>query len=179
MTSNTLKRHKRIRLDVGLYAQPGAICSVTLAVRDRQPIFANPAVAKAAVEVLVERSDKTGVPVYGYCVMPDHIHIVLGPSADCDIMTFVGQYKNLVQRAAWGLGVNGGFWQTGFWDRFLRAEEQVEQVVEYVLNNPIRRGLVDIGAIILFQGRWFFHYGARAGDKPPRYRLVLLRQSNS
>lgn len=67
-------------------------------------IFADPRAAAAAVDILHAHADRTRVAIYGYCVMPDHIHLVLGPSRDCDIINFVGQYKNLLQRAAWGLG---------------------------------------------------------------------------
>ena len=74
--------------------------------------------------------------------MPDHVHLVLGPSEACDIVTFVGQFKNLAQRAVWSLGVPGKLWQGGFYDHFLRADEQVEKVVGYVLDNPVRAGMV-------------------------------------
>ena len=97
------------------------------------------------MEALNGHATKTGVPIYGYCVMPDHVHLVLGPSATCDIVTFVGQFKNLAQRAAWQRGVEGAFWQPSFWDHFLRSEEQVKVAVDYVLNNPVRGSLV---------GRW-------------------------
>ena len=38
--------------------------------------------------------------------------------------------------------MNGKVWQVSFWDRFLREEESLEEVVLYVLNNPVRKGLV-------------------------------------
>ena len=85
MTDRAKPYHKRIRLDPKLYSKPGAIASITVAVRDRQPVFADHAVAAEAVEVLRSHAAKTGVSVYGYCVMPDHIHLVLGPSETCDI----------------------------------------------------------------------------------------------
>ena len=167
MTSVSSQKHKRIRLDTGSYAQPGAICSVTVAVQDRQPIFADPIVAAAAVEVLVEHAGKTGAVIYGYCVMPDHLHLVLGPSATCDIITFVGQCKNLAQRAAWRHGVNGACWQVSFWDHFLRAEEQIEQVVEYVLSNPVRRGLARDWRDYPFSGSLVFALRRESGGQAP------------
>jgi len=121
---------------------PGSVCSVTIALRDRRPVFAAGRAAAATIEVLREHASRTGVPVYGYCVMPDHVHLILGPSEACDIVTFVGQFKNLAQRAVWKLGVPGKLWQGGFYDHFLRADEQVEKVVGYVLDNPVRAGLV-------------------------------------
>ncbi|MDO8691022.1 MAG: transposase [Dehalococcoidia bacterium] len=158
-----MKRHKRIRLDAGLYSQPGAICSVTVAVKARQPIFADALVASSAVDILHSQAERTGVPVYAFCVMPDHIHLVLGPSAGCDIMTFVGQFKNLVQRAAWSHGVKGAFWQTSFWDHFLRADEGLEQVVEYVFNNPVRRGLAGERSEYPFSGSLVFRMWRGSG----------------
>ena len=137
-----LRRRKHTRLDARLYAELGAICAVTIGVRDRKDVFSTPLVGAAAVDVLRGLSAKTGVPIYGYCLMPDHVHLVLGPSADCGIITFVGQFKNLAQRAAWRVGVEGRIWQTSFWDHFLRSDEAVESVVAYVLNNPVRAGLV-------------------------------------
>ncbi len=141
--SQPLWKRKRKRLDASAYAQPGAVCSLTAAVKDHLPVFANAAVAATAVDVLRAHAAKTGTPVYAYCVMPDHIHLVVGPSSSCDITTFVGQYKNLAQRAAWSCGVEGSFWQKSFWDHFLRIEEGLQEIVDYVLYNPVRRGLVE------------------------------------
>ena len=135
-------RHKRIRLGAGDYGRPGTICSVTIAVRDREPIFTNPDIASAAVDVLRVRSTRSAIKVYGYCVMPDHVHMIIEPSGTCDIVTFVGQFKSLSLRQAWAHGVRGSFWQTSFWDHFLREEEALGDAVMYILNNPIRAGLV-------------------------------------
>ena len=98
---------KRLRLDHEVYSQPSRICSITIAVKDRRPILSDPAIATAAVAVLHAHAARTGVPVYAYCVMPDHVHLLIGPSPTCDIMTFVGQFKNLAQRAAWQHGIRG------------------------------------------------------------------------
>jgi REP element-mobilizing transposase RayT len=75
--------------------------------------------------------------------MPDHVHLLVELSASCDIITFVGRFKNLAQREAWKSGVPGAFWQLSFWDRFLRAEEDIETVASYIFENPVRAGLVD------------------------------------
>ena len=143
---------KRTRLDPGAYAVIGAICSVTIGVRDRSQVFADVRAAATAVEVLRAYADTTSVLVYGYCVMPDHVHLVLGPSCRCDVIAFVGGFKGLVQRAAWQLGLRGRLWQTGFYDHFLRAEELVERVVEYVLDNPVRAGVVGSRREYAFSG---------------------------
>ena len=140
--ASELRQRKHRRLDRQLYGELGAICSVTIGARERRAVFTRPAAAEAAVEVLRAHSGSTGVKVYVFCVMPDHVHLVLGPSEECDIITFVGQFKNLAQRAVWKHGIRSRIWQTSFWDHFLRADEDLEHVVDYVLNNPLRKGLV-------------------------------------
>jgi putative transposase len=138
-----LPRRKHPRLAIDSYALPGSMCSVTFATRDRQLVFADHVIARAAVGVLQGQSHALDVRVFGYCLMPDHVHLVISPSASCDVIAFVARVKNLIQREAWRLGVQGAIWQNSFWDHLLRADEQVELVVGYVLRNPVRRGLVD------------------------------------
>ena|SRR5579871_2571206 len=135
--------HKCIRLDRAEYARVGTICSITTVVRGRRPLFSSQHVAEASVTVLRERASTHRVPVYAYCIMPDHVHLVLGASPTCDVTSFVGQFKNLVQRAAWKAGARGKIWQLSFYDHFLRADEDLERVVDYVVNNPVRRGLAE------------------------------------
>ena len=71
---------------------------------------------------------------------------------------------NLAQSDAWRRGIKGAFWPTSFWDHFLRGDERLEQVVEYVRNNP--RAVEARGAVLRRPG---FRVEP-AGDKPPPYR---------
>ena len=178
MTQVLPQRH-RIRLAREVYGVVGSVCSVTFGVKLRARVFANRRIAAAAIGVLKEHAGLAKVPIYGYCVMPDHVHLVLGPSREMDIVTFVGQFKNLTQRAAWRLGVEGAFWQAGFWDHFLRSEERVETAVDYVLHNPVRSGITQRWEDYPFCGSLVFDLRSRArpaGDKPPPY--IPVPESN-
>src|SRR5437867_8504041 len=137
-----IPRRKRTRLPLANYAGTNEICSLTIAVQRRQPVFANPLFAADAVSVLSSLAASRGVRVFAFCFMPDHVHVVMSPSEDCSVIVFVGQLKNLILRASWKRGIAGSFWQTGFWDHFLRADEELSSAVEYVLANPVRAGLV-------------------------------------
>jgi len=148
-----LPQRRHPRLEASAYAAVDSVCSVTVAVKGRQPVFAEAAVAAAAVEVLLAQAAVRGVTVYAYCVMPDHVHLVVSPSPSCDIVQFVGAFKNLAQRAAWRLGVRGAFWQRSFWDHFVRSDEDLNAVIAYVLNNPVRAGLADTPEAYRFAGR--------------------------
>ncbi|MBI4871978.1 MAG: transposase [Candidatus Riflebacteria bacterium] len=113
---------------------------MTIVARERRPVF-DDCLAREAVAVLREHGSKRGAAVFGFCIMPEHVHLVVQPGPGCDLVRFVGEYKNLVQRAWWAQGHSGLLWQRGFYDHFLRGEESLEGVVAYVLNNPVRRGL--------------------------------------
>ena len=62
--------------------------------------------------------------------MPDHVPLSLRASPNRDIVTFVGQFKNLAQREAWRQGITGTFWPTSFWNQCLRGDERLDQGIE-------------------------------------------------
>ena len=93
------------------------------------------------------------------------------PRPPCDIVTFTGQFKNLAQREAWRLGVTGAFWQLSFWDHFLRGDERLELVIEYVLNNPVRSGLVARWRDYPFSGSLVFDLGEDGGGQAPALQI--------
>ena len=138
----SMKRHRRIRLDVPLYGDEGRIVSITIAAAGRNRVFTDERVAHAATGVLRGPATALEVPIYAYCVMPDHVHLVLSPAPACDAIAFVARFKSLTLRSVWELGIKGSFWQRGFWDRILRKDEDLRTAVDYVLNNPVRQGLV-------------------------------------
>ena len=105
--------------------------------------------------------------------MPDLDHHVLGVSLPCDMVTVVGQVKNLAQREGWRRGITGAFWQTGSWNHFLRGDERFEPVVEYVQNNPVRSGLVERWGDDRFSGSSVFGLPDAGGGQAPALQRKL------
>lgn len=75
--------------------------------------------------------------------MPDHLHLLLeglgGASDFCQLM------KDVKQRTSYQairLGA-GRLWQDGYYDRIVRQDEDVAAYVDYILQNPVRAGLVE------------------------------------
>jgi REP element-mobilizing transposase RayT len=133
-----LRRPHRLPAD----AYRGQIVAVTICVAERRHVFVGD-VAEAAAATLRARAVSEGVRVFGYCVMPDHVHIVFAGSETCDVPTFVARFKNLAQREAWKRGVEGAFWQSGFWDHVVRGDEDLDELVRYTLANPVRARLAE------------------------------------
>jgi REP element-mobilizing transposase RayT len=75
--------------------------------------------------------------------MPDHVHLLLEATSACPLPDYVGRWKSLCYRARRQHGNLRAFWQRSFFDRALRADEDLRQVALYILNNPVRRGLVE------------------------------------
>ena len=166
-------QRRRIRLAPTVYADIGEICSITIAVKGRMPVFASPALAAAAGDGLRRHAAVTDVPVDAWCVMPDHVHLLLGASPSGDIVTVVGQFKTLAPREAWRLGVKGAFWQTSVWDHCLRGDERLAPAIKYVLNNPVRSGLVERSCDYRCSGSIVFELADAGGGQAPALRLRL------
>ena len=84
-----------------------------------------------------------------YCIMPNHVHVVFTlPAAGeeernsslSSIMQSIKGYT--ARRANQMLGRRGQFWQDESYDRVIRDGAELERVLRYVINNPVKAGLV-------------------------------------
>jgi REP element-mobilizing transposase RayT len=75
--------------------------------------------------------------------MPDHVHfLVRGEMPDAAFLPFM---KLLRQRTAVAYRNLRGerLWQTGYFERVLRPRDDWNAVAQYILQNPVRAGLVE------------------------------------
>ena len=81
-------------------------------------------------------------------VMPDHVHLALSPLCRHDgpvpvpeiMQAIKGTSSHRINRE---LGHRGPVWQQESFDRALRHEEQLDGKILYMLENPVRAGLVE------------------------------------
>ena len=84
--------------------------------------------------------------------MPDHVHLaVQGRTADSDLRRFVKIAKQRVAYLARTQFAIPAIWQGGYYERILRSHG-MESVVWYILNNPVRAGLVERAEQYPFSG---------------------------
>jgi putative transposase len=136
------KFHKSIRLKKELYQRPEIPCSVTICSKDKKRIFCNRKFTEESITLLKKMTGKNEIPIYAYCFMPDHLHLLLSASLKKGIITFVREFKGLSTKIAWKYSFEGTIWQKSFYDHFLRKEEDLQTTCLYILNNPVRAGLV-------------------------------------
>ncbi len=83
-----------------------------------------------------------------FCIMPNHVHTVFTPLekengmywALSAIMHSIKGYS--AREANKILGRTGKFWHKESFDHVVRDEEELNRIVQYVLNNPVKAGLV-------------------------------------
>ncbi len=81
-----------------------------------------------------------------FCIMPNHVHLVCTPLMNGEIYisipSIMQKIKGLTARQInIALGRQGEFWQHESYDHVVRNDLELNRIVEYVLNNPIRVGL--------------------------------------
>lgn len=133
---------RRIRLPSEAYVH-GDCFSITIAVDGRVKVFHDSERAKTALSALREAAAKYGAQVFAYCLMPDHIHILAALPSGVSLVDFVRQFKQLsafrLRRLA---GKPVAVWQGRFFDHGLRREEAIEDIANYIWDNPVRAGIV-------------------------------------
>jgi len=80
--------------------------------------------------------------VDAYCWMPDHVHLLLeATSPESDLSRLMNTWKQATGYAH-KQATGKQLWQTGYYDHVLRADEDRLRVIEYLIANPVRAGLV-------------------------------------
>jgi putative transposase len=131
------------RLDAEVYAQAGRICFITIcAYLDRAP-FVRADLNQLVLDMLREEQDRQHCAVYNYCLMPNHLHFLASPRKDgVSILTFTDQFKGKTTNRSWKIGWGGKLWQPRYYDHVVRDDESLLAIAEYLLDNPVRKGLV-------------------------------------
>lgn len=135
-------RRKNIRLPLPLYENPSLIFSITICTKDRRPWFSNPNWAETVYQSLTESCFKDMTNLYARCLMLDHLHLLLSPR-NGNLVKVIGSWKGYMSHLLGKVGFDGPCWQRGFYDHVLRSEEDVPTTARYIVNNPVRKGLVD------------------------------------
>ena len=108
----------------------------------RQQVFFGPEDYEAYRDLLAEGCWRAGVSVWAYCLMPNHVHLILTPREEDGLRAALGEahrrYTRLVNfREGW----RGYLWQ-GRFASFPMDERYLLACVRYVELNPVRAGLV-------------------------------------
>jgi putative transposase len=146
------------------FSEPGHAHFLTYSCSHRWPLLSRDRSRQWVCNALATTRDALDVALWAYVIMPEHVHVLLCPrQADYEMRRILVALKRPVSNAArryleqnkddtWlqRLSVEYPsrlvfrFWQPGGgFDRNIFHEQSVPAVIDYIHNNPVRRGLVD------------------------------------
>lgn len=137
---------------------------VTTNTRGKVPWCTHGNIPQILIDNLVMTRNVLKAELYAFCILPDHVHILLNPGKK-GLSAFMHSFKrnsainiNQLFRSAGSYtrapkpgheaGVyeprlrDGYYWQHGFFDERIRDSVQRSTVLHYIQNNPIKHALV-------------------------------------
>jgi putative transposase len=83
-----------------------------------------------------------GLCVYGYVVMPEHVHLLLNePERNTLAQTIKSLKQGVARRLA--LRAEDSFWQARYYDFNVWSDRKFVEKLRYIHRNPVKRGLVE------------------------------------
>jgi putative transposase len=135
---------KKIRLKNFDYRH-GFAYFITICTCEKQPFFKDVRIAELIDKEIKYRILQKEVIIYCYCIMPNLIHLLLS-LADTYIKplgNWVSAFKRHTAKSVKEKFNIIKLWQVNFYDHVLRDEESMQTISEYILNNPVRKGIVE------------------------------------
>jgi putative transposase len=145
------------------YNEPGHAHELTFSCFRRLPLLSRDRTRHWFLEGLDKARRSQNLFVWAYVLMPEHVHVLVWPrEPDYEVRLIRTALKVPVQRKALAYlrlhapeflprlrdeqpngEVHYRFWQRGGgYDRNVTDPETVRSMIEYIHNNPVRRGLV-------------------------------------
>ena len=115
---------------------------LTFSTNRRQHLFTTRERIEVVLKQFLRSATEEGFAIIAYCFMPDHVHLLIeGRYESSDCRRFVGRAKQFT-----GYHYSRAFgrrlWQRYGFDRVLRSDEAALVAARFVLENPVRAGLV-------------------------------------
>jgi len=96
----------------------------------------NPEIAEMVSHAL-KHFDEDRYTLHAWAVMPNHVHVILRPTAGHDLEKILQSWKSFTaKKASELLQRSGTFWQEEDYDHIVRDGEDFRNQVRYVLENP-------------------------------------------
>jgi putative transposase len=117
---------------------------VTFSCYRRQPRLRDDLIRNIFVESLERTRRSYGFRVYGYVVMPEHVHLLVSETEVKVLAKAIQALKIAVARRALHYRRADGatFWQKRYYDHNVRTDESFLEKLRYLHRNPVKRGLV-------------------------------------
>ncbi|MDQ0396373.1 REP-associated tyrosine transposase [Labrys monachus] len=103
--------------------------------------LSEPAIASTVQNALLF-FDSSRYRLHAWCIMPNHVHVLVTPSPDCTLSALVHSWKSFSALQINRLrGEAGPVWFTEYFDRKIRNERHFETARFYIEHNPVNARL--------------------------------------
>lgn len=120
---------------------PGLPHHVTQRGNRRQQTFFSDQDYQAYKDLVVKHCSEAGVAVWAYCLMPNHVHLILVPETADGLQKGLGEaHRRYTRRINFRESWRGYLWQ-GRFASFPLDEAHLHSAGRYVELNPVRAGL--------------------------------------
>ena len=94
------------------------------------------------VHASLHHCSRENYALHAWALMPNHVHILITPQTD--VPAFIRRLKGFSARKANEFlnRVGQPFWQGESYDHLVRSPEEFRNIERYILNNPVKAGLV-------------------------------------
>lgn len=150
-------RARSCDLRKGRVSEHGRLYHVRTATDRRRPLFADFMLGREVVKSMRFLHQRGDVESLAFVIMPDHLHWLFELRGERRLDQVLRSLKRHTARAINGrLGASGvAVWQTGYFDRAVRREEDIKGIARYMVANPLRAGLCErIENYALWDAAW-------------------------
>jgi len=113
---------------------------VTFSCYHRRPMFTTVASRRLFESALERVRRKFRLRVFGYVVMPEHVHLLVSEPHRETLADALKSLKQSISRRL--IGNAEHFWQKRYYDRNVRNYREFTVKLRYLHRNPVKRGLV-------------------------------------
>jgi putative transposase len=98
---------------------------------------------RSYLELMAHWSRRCGLEIWAYCLMPNHVHLVVVPQTAGALAAGIGEaHRRYTRRVNFRQGWRGHLWQ-GRFASYVMDEEHLLAAVRYIEMNPVRAALVE------------------------------------
>ena len=124
------------------FQQSGQLHFLTFSCYRRRPNFSTPE-SRTCFESSLERVRQSYLlRVYGYVVMPEHVHLLVNEPETGHMAQVLQSLKESVARTL-ALRAADSFWQARYYDFNVWSERKFLEKLRYIHRNPVTRRLVE------------------------------------
>jgi len=120
----------------------GAAYHVTSRTNDRIRVFENKLGRRIMILVLEDAKEKYGFRLHNFCIMPNHIHLLITPSNGTKLSCII-QWIKTHSAKRWNFihGSKDHMWGERFFSRPVKDLREYFFVHNYIAQNPVKAGL--------------------------------------